>query len=122
MSGHAVYDSHPVSIFFGFYWNNIFCLPWLFPFLFCQFNSEPHSYTRFDLPDNMEGDTSQVEMIQSSDMNEEVGENGDEDHLSHKSNRKPHVAQNFECTTKNLCFMAATIVFTFVIGKRGRMA
>ncbi|KAL3988137.1 glutamate dehydrogenase (NAD(P)+) [Sarotherodon galilaeus] len=80
------------------------------------FNSEPHSYTRFDLPDNMEGDTSQVEMIQSSDMNEEVGENGDEDHLSHKSNRKPHVAQNFECTTKNLCFMAATIVFTFVIG------
>uniref|UniRef100_A0A669D8K8 Transferrin receptor protein 1 n=1 Tax=Oreochromis niloticus TaxID=8128 RepID=A0A669D8K8_ORENI len=80
------------------------------------FNSEPHSYTRFNLPDNMEGDTSQVEMIQSSDMNEEVGENGDEDHLSHKSNRKPHVAQNFECTTKNLCFMAATIVFTFVIG------
>uniref|UniRef100_A0A3Q4H1I8 Transferrin receptor protein 1 n=1 Tax=Neolamprologus brichardi TaxID=32507 RepID=A0A3Q4H1I8_NEOBR len=80
------------------------------------FNSEPHSYTRFNLPDNMEGDTSQVEMIQSSDMNEEVGENGDEDHLSHKSNRQPHVAQNFECTTKNLCFMAATIVFTFVIG------
>uniref|UniRef100_A0AAZ1WVK2 Transferrin receptor protein 1 n=1 Tax=Oreochromis aureus TaxID=47969 RepID=A0AAZ1WVK2_OREAU len=80
------------------------------------FNSEPHSYTRFNLPDNMEGDTSQVEMIQSSDMNEEVGENGDEDHLSHKSNHKPHVAQNFECTTKNLCFMAATIVFTFVIG------
>lgn len=67
----------------------------------------------------MEGDTSQVEMIQSSDMNEEVGENGDEDH---KSNRQPHVAQNFECTTKSLCFMAATIVFTFVIGKRGRKA
>ncbi|XP_005742010.1 transferrin receptor protein 1-like [Pundamilia nyererei] len=80
------------------------------------FNNEPHSYTRFNLPDNMEGDTSQVEMIQSSDMNEEVGENGDEDHLSHKSNRQPHVAQNFECTTKSLCFMAATIVFTFVIG------
>uniref|UniRef100_A0A3Q2VF30 Transferrin receptor protein 1 n=1 Tax=Haplochromis burtoni TaxID=8153 RepID=A0A3Q2VF30_HAPBU len=80
------------------------------------FNNEPHSYTRFNLPDNMEGDTSQVEMIQSSDMNEEVGENGDEDHLSHKSNRQPHVAQNFECTTKNLCFMAAAIVFTFVIG------
>lgn len=70
----------------------------------------------------MEGDTSQVEMIQSSDMNEEVGENGDEGHLSHKSNRQPHVAQNFECTTKSLCFMAATIVFTFVFGKRGRKA
>uniref|UniRef100_A0AAX7SNT6 Transferrin receptor protein 1 n=1 Tax=Astatotilapia calliptera TaxID=8154 RepID=A0AAX7SNT6_ASTCA len=80
------------------------------------FNNEPHSYTRFNLPDNMEVDTSQVEMIQSSDMNEEVGENGDEGHLSHKSNRQPHVAQNFECTTKSLCFMAATIVFTFVIG------
>ncbi|XP_039878359.1 transferrin receptor protein 1-like [Simochromis diagramma] len=80
------------------------------------FNNEPHSYTRFNLPDNMEGDTSQVEMIQSSDMNEEVGENGDEGHLSHKSNCQPHVAQNFECTTKSLCFMAATIVFTFVFG------
>ncbi|XP_030607287.1 transferrin receptor protein 1-like isoform X2 [Archocentrus centrarchus] len=80
------------------------------------FNSEPHSYTRFNLPQSMEGDNSQVEMILSSDMNEEDGENGDGDHLNHSSNRKPYVAQNFECTTKNLCFMAATIVFTFAIG------
>uniref|UniRef100_A0A4W6C2V0 Transferrin receptor protein 1 n=1 Tax=Lates calcarifer TaxID=8187 RepID=A0A4W6C2V0_LATCA len=56
------------------------------------FNGEPHSYTRFNLTQNMEGDNSQVEMKLSSDMDEEVGGNG------------------------NLCFMAAATLLIFIIG------
>ena len=84
-----------------------------------QFNGEPHSYTRFNLTQNMEGDNSQVEMKLSSDMDEEVGENGVGDHSQHNSNRKPYVAQKLGRTPKNLCFMAATILLIFIIGKSG---
>uniref|UniRef100_A0A4W6C2U3 Transferrin receptor protein 1 n=1 Tax=Lates calcarifer TaxID=8187 RepID=A0A4W6C2U3_LATCA len=80
------------------------------------FNGEPHSYTRFNLTQNMEGDNSQVEMKLSSDMDEEVGGNGVGEHLNHNSNRKPYVAQRFGRTPKNLCFMAAATLLIFIIG------
>ncbi|XP_069574341.1 transferrin receptor 1a [Brachyistius frenatus] len=80
------------------------------------FNGEPHSYTRFNLTQNMEGDNSHVELKLSSDMDEEVEGNGVGDHLNHNSNRKPHVAQKFGCTLKNLCFLAAATFLIFIIG------
>ncbi|XP_029309642.1 transferrin receptor 1a isoform X2 [Cottoperca gobio] len=80
------------------------------------FNGEPHSYTRFNLTQNMEGDNSQVEMKLSSDIDEEVGGNGVGDHLNHNSTRKPYVAQKLGRTPKNLCFMAATTLLIFIIG------
>uniref|UniRef100_A0A8D0A8T8 Transferrin receptor protein 1 n=1 Tax=Sander lucioperca TaxID=283035 RepID=A0A8D0A8T8_SANLU len=81
-----------------------------------QFNGEPHSYTRFNLTQNMEGDNSQVEMKLSSDMDEEVGENGVGDNRNHNSNRKPYVAQKLGRTPKNLFFMAAATLLIFIIG------
>ncbi|XP_041658430.1 transferrin receptor 1a [Cheilinus undulatus] len=80
------------------------------------FNGEPHSYTRFNLTRNMEGDNSQVEMKLSSDMDEDVGGNGVGEHLNHNSNRRPYVANKFGRTPKNLCFMAATVLLIFIIG------
>nr|AHE13882.1 transferrin receptor 1 [Monopterus albus] len=80
------------------------------------FNGEPHSYTRFNLTQNMEGDNSQVEMKLSSDVEDEAGGNGVGEHLNHNSNRKPHVAQMFGRTPKNLCFMAAATLLIFIIG------
>ncbi|KAM6920595.1 transferrin receptor protein 1-like [Lycodopsis pacificus] len=80
------------------------------------FNGEPHSYTRFNLTQNMEGDNSQVEMKLSSDMDEEVGGNGVGQHLNQNSNNKPSVAQNLGRKPKNLCFMAATTLLIFIIG------
>uniref|UniRef100_A0A3P9BPI7 Transferrin receptor protein 1 n=1 Tax=Maylandia zebra TaxID=106582 RepID=A0A3P9BPI7_9CICH len=80
------------------------------------FNGEPHSYTRFNLTQNMEGDNSQVEMKLSSEIDEETGGNGVGGHLNHNSNCTPYVAQKFGRTPKNLCFMAATIFLIFIIG------
>lgn len=80
------------------------------------FNGEPHSYTRFNLTQNMEGDNSQVEMKLASDVDEEVGGNGVGEHLNHNSTRKPYVAQKLGRTPKNLCFMAAAILLIFIIG------
>ncbi|XP_054452362.1 transferrin receptor protein 1-like isoform X2 [Anoplopoma fimbria] len=80
------------------------------------FNGEPHSYTRFNLTQNMEGDNSQVEMKLSSDIEEEVGGNGVGENFNHNSNRKPYVAQNLRRTPKNLCFMASTTLLIFIIG------
>ncbi|KAM7401142.1 hypothetical protein PAMA_005367 [Pampus argenteus] len=80
------------------------------------FNGEPHSYTRFNLTQNMEGDNSQVEMKLSSDMDEEAGENGVGHHHSHNSDRKPYVAQKFGRSPKNICFMAAATLLIFIIG------
>ncbi|KAM6989589.1 transferrin receptor protein 1-like [Tautogolabrus adspersus] len=80
------------------------------------FNGEPHSYTRFNLTQNMEGDNSQVEMKLSSDMDEEVGGNGVGEHLNHNANRKPYVANKLGRTPKNLCFMAAGTLLIFIIG------
>ncbi|KAK5859587.1 hypothetical protein PBY51_021135 [Eleginops maclovinus] len=80
------------------------------------FNGEPHSYTRFNLTQNMEGDNSQVEMKLSSDMDRETGGNGVGDHHNYNSNCNPHVAQKIERTPKNLCFMAVATLLIFVIG------
>ena len=87
-------------------------------FLPLQLNGEPHSYTRFNLTQNMEGDTSQVEMKLSSDMDEEVGVNGVGDHQNHNSPRKPHMAQKLRRSPKHLCFMAVATLLIFIIGKR----
>ncbi|XP_013869286.1 transferrin receptor protein 1 [Austrofundulus limnaeus] len=80
------------------------------------FNGEPHSYTRFNLTQNMEGDNSQVEMKLSSDVDEEVGGNGVGDHLNHNANGRPYIAQNFKHTPKNLCVMAGAALLVFIIG------
>nr|XP_057925177.1 transferrin receptor 1a [Doryrhamphus excisus] len=80
------------------------------------FNGEPHSYTRFNLTQNMEGDNSQVEMKLSSDMEEEVGGNGVGAHLSHNGNHKSYMNSKFGRTPKNLCFMVATIFLILIIG------
>ncbi|KAM9718645.1 transferrin receptor protein 1-like [Menidia menidia] len=80
------------------------------------FNGEPHSYTRFNLTQNMEGDNSQVEMKLSSDMDEEVGGNGVGDHLNHNSYRKPYAAEKLGRTPKNLGFIAAAFLLVFIIG------
>ncbi|KAF3699035.1 Transferrin receptor protein 1 [Channa argus] len=78
------------------------------------FNGEPHSYTRFNLTQNMEGDNTQVEMKLSSDADEEVEGNGVGEHLNHTC--KPRVAQKSGRTPKNLCFIGATIFLIFIIG------
>ncbi|XP_029970573.1 transferrin receptor protein 1-like [Salarias fasciatus] len=80
------------------------------------FNGEPHSYTRFNLTQNMEGDSSQVEMKLSSDMDEEAGGNGVGEHLNHNSNNKRAAPQALGRTPKNLCFMAAATLLIFIIG------
>ncbi|XP_074545279.1 transferrin receptor protein 1-like [Halichoeres trimaculatus] len=80
------------------------------------FNGEPHSYTRFNLTRNMEGDNSQVEMKLSSEMDEETGGNGVGEHLNHNSNCKPNVAHKLGRTPKNLCFLAAATLLIFIIG------
>ncbi len=67
----------------------------------------------------MEDDSSQVEMMPSSNMDEEVGGNGVGDHFIHNrnSNRKSYVAQKLGCTTQNLCFMVVASLVIFAIGK-----
>lgn len=87
-----------------------------------QFNGEPHSYTRFNLTQNMEGDNSQVEMKLSSDVDEEVGGNGVGEHLNHNSARTPYIAQKLRRTPRNLCFLAATVLLMFLIGGCGAQA
>lgn len=82
-----------------------------------QFNGEPHSYTRFSLTQNMEGDNSQVEMKSPSDTDEEAGGNGVGDNLNHNSNRKPYLSQKPGRTPKNIFFIAAAILLIFIIGK-----
>ncbi|XP_035993854.1 transferrin receptor protein 1 [Fundulus heteroclitus] len=80
------------------------------------FNGEPHTYTRFNLTQNMEGDNSQVEMKLSSDMDEEVGENGVGGRHHHTSNGKPYMAQKLGRTPKDLCFMVSAALLVFFIG------
>ncbi|KAM9322781.1 transferrin receptor protein 1-like [Pholidichthys leucotaenia] len=80
------------------------------------FNGEPHSYTRFNLTQNMEGDTSQVEMKLSSDVEEEIGGNGVGEQLNHNASRRSYIAQRIGRSPKNLCLMAATVFLIFIIG------
>ncbi|XP_077360470.1 transferrin receptor protein 1-like [Festucalex cinctus] len=80
------------------------------------FNGEPHSYTRFNLTQNMEGDNSHVEMKLSSEMDEEVGGNGVGAHLNHNPNHKSYMTSKLGRTPKNLCFMVVTILLIFITG------
>uniref|UniRef100_A0A3P9KPP3 Transferrin receptor protein 1 n=1 Tax=Oryzias latipes TaxID=8090 RepID=A0A3P9KPP3_ORYLA len=80
------------------------------------FNGEPHSYTRFNLTQNMEGDNSHVEMKLSSDIDEEDGGNGVGGHLNHAASSKPYISQKLGRTPKNLCFTAAAVFLIFIIG------
>lgn len=98
---------------------NLIINPFLLPCIFLplQLNGEPHSYTRFNLTQNMEGDNSQVEMKLSSDMEEEVGGNGVGEHLNHNPTNKPYMTQRLRRSPKNLCFMAAATLLIFIIGK-----
>uniref|UniRef100_A0A8C7YPL3 Transferrin receptor protein 1 n=1 Tax=Oryzias sinensis TaxID=183150 RepID=A0A8C7YPL3_9TELE len=80
------------------------------------FNGEPHSYTRFNLTQNMEGDNSHVEMKLSSDIDEEAGGNGVGGHLNHAASSKPYISQKLGRTPKNLCFTAAAVFLIFIIG------
>lgn len=66
----------------------------------------------------MEGDTSQVEMKLSSDVDEEVGENGVGDNRHHhNSNGRPYMVQKLHRTPRNLCYMACGVLLIFIIGK-----
>lgn len=65
----------------------------------------------------MEGDNSQVEMKLSSDVDEEVGENGVGEHRHHNSNGKPYVGQQLGRTPKNLFLMASAVLLIFIVGK-----
>ncbi|XP_068196117.1 transferrin receptor protein 1-like isoform X2 [Antennarius striatus] len=80
------------------------------------FNGEPHCYTRFNLTQNMEGDSSQVEMKLSSDVDEEVGGNGVGGHLNHNSNRNAYVTHKLGRSPRSLCFMAVGTLLIFIIG------
>ncbi|XP_068604482.1 transferrin receptor 1a isoform X2 [Brachionichthys hirsutus] len=85
------------------------------------FNGEPHSYTRFNLTQNMEGDASQVEMKLSSDVDEVVGGNGVGDrrlshNSNHNSNRRAYVTQKLGRSPRSLCFMAVGTLLIFIIG------
>uniref|UniRef100_A0A8C7YST1 Transferrin receptor protein 1 n=1 Tax=Oryzias sinensis TaxID=183150 RepID=A0A8C7YST1_9TELE len=85
------------------------------------FNGEPHSYTRFNLTQNMEGDNSHVEMKLSSDIDEEAGGNGVGGHLNHAASSKPYISQKLGRTPKNLCFTAAAVFLIFIIGRREKL-
>ncbi|KAM8838688.1 transferrin receptor protein 1-like isoform 1-T3 [Synchiropus picturatus] len=80
------------------------------------FNGEPHSYTRFNLTQNMEGDNSHVEMKLPTDMDEEAGGNSAMENLNHNSNRKSYVVYKNGRTPKNIIFFAAIAVLIFLIG------
>ncbi|MED6294823.1 hypothetical protein CHARACLAT_025050 [Characodon lateralis] len=64
----------------------------------------------------MEGDNSHVEMKLSSDMDEEVAENGMGEHHHHNSSGKPYVVQKLGHTPRNLCYFASGTLLIFIIG------
>lgn len=86
-----------------------------------QFNGEPHSYTRFNLTQNMEGDNSHVEMKLSSDGDEEAGGNGVGEHLNHNRN-KPYVAQKPGRQTRTLVILGTVVAIFFCLGEDPRLA
>nr|AIU36287.1 transferrin receptor [Megalobrama amblycephala] len=76
------------------------------------FNGEPRSYTRFNLTQNMEGDNSHVEMKLSSDMDDEMEANGEN---QHKSSILPRATLN-QRSPKTVCGFVIAILFLFIIG------
>ncbi|MCJ8745246.1 hypothetical protein PDJAM_G00128070 [Pangasius djambal] len=80
------------------------------------FNGTEGSYTRF-LTQNMEEDSSHVEMKLSSETEEEVGENGVVDHGKHRHARPSYISKPGLCNPRNICIAAtAAIVISFVFG------
>lgn len=86
-----------------------------------QFNGTEGSYTRF-LTQNMEEDSSHVEMKLSSDADEEVGGNGVVDHRKqhHAAPRSPtYSSKSGLCNPRNICIAATVAIITsFLIGKK----
>lgn len=87
--------------------------------MFLQFNGTEGSYTRF-LTQNMEDDSSHVEMKLSSDTDEEVGGNGVVDHGGQQHQARPaYVSKSGLCNPRNICIAAAVaILASFLIGKK----
>ncbi|XP_027014062.2 transferrin receptor 1a [Tachysurus fulvidraco] len=80
------------------------------------FNGTEGSYTRF-LTQNMEEDSSHVEMKLSTDTEDEVGENGVADHGKHNHVRPSYVSKSGLCNPRNICIAATVaIVVSFLIG------
>ncbi|XP_053507835.1 transferrin receptor 1a [Ictalurus furcatus] len=81
------------------------------------FNGTEGSYTRF-LTQNMEEDSSHVEMKLSSDTDEEVGENGVVDHGRQQHQARPaYVSKSGLCNPRNICIAATVAILTsFLIG------
>ncbi|XP_017351000.1 transferrin receptor protein 1 [Ictalurus punctatus] len=82
-----------------------------------MFNGTEGSYTRF-LTQNMEDDSSHVEMKLSSDTDEEVGGNGVVDHGGQQHQARPaYVSKSGLCNPRNICIAAAVaILASFLIG------
>ncbi|KAI5092645.1 transferrin receptor protein 1 [Silurus meridionalis] len=80
------------------------------------FNGTEGTYTRF-LTQNMEEDSSHVEMKLSSDVDEEVEGNGVADHGKHHHARPAYVSKPGLCNPRNI-FIAVTvaILISFLIG------
>ncbi|TTN01735.1 Transferrin receptor protein 1 [Bagarius yarrelli] len=80
------------------------------------FNGAEGSYTRF-LTQNMEEDSSHVEMKMSSDTEEEVGGNGVADHRKRPHTRPSYGSKAGLCNPRNLCIAATVALLTsFLIG------
>ncbi|XP_058274138.1 transferrin receptor protein 1-like isoform X2 [Hemibagrus wyckioides] len=80
------------------------------------FNGTEGSYTRF-LTQNMEEDSSHVEMKLSSDTDEEVGGNGVADHAKQNRARPSHISRSGLCNSRNICIATTVaILASFLIG------
>ncbi|KAJ8270381.1 hypothetical protein GJAV_G00113770 [Gymnothorax javanicus] len=79
------------------------------------FNGEPRSYTRFNLTENMEGDSGQVEMKHSSDIEEEPGNPaGERNGYGHC--RKSTYIRKPPGSLRNVCFWIIATLLVFIIG------
>lgn len=87
-------------------------------FISVQFNGTEGTYTRF-LTQNMEDDSSNVEMKLSSDTDEEVGGNGVVDHGKNNHTHPSYIRKPGLCNPRNMCIAAAVaLLITFLIGKK----
>ncbi|KAG5268513.1 hypothetical protein AALO_G00213400 [Alosa alosa] len=77
--------------------------------IFKMFNGEPRSYTRFNLAQNSDADSSQVEMKLSSDVDDEVGNPED-------GQARVTYTQSPLRTYKNICYLALGTLVVFILG------
>ncbi|CAL8280910.1 unnamed protein product [Lota lota] len=80
------------------------------------FNGEPRSYTRFNLTQNMEGDSSHVEMKLSADVDEDVEGNGVGEHHQPNGVHGPYAVRKPGRSPKNICFLVSATLLIFIIG------